>query len=719
MGAILKELGEIPIPSDARVDRSSGQVYVSFKEIAKDGVTKRTRRKLVGKLATQDTMYVNEAFGFYFPELYKELFNQDPLIERNLSAGLYACVRQIASTSGIYKLLQDCFGHQSANVIMDYVLKVIDSGTSDVYTCEEHWEGSAQFSSGKLSLSAVSNVLNGSMNDNSIDRFRQAWLELNLKDKTNKSFWLSIDGTNNDSDLGSQRASEDIGDSEIAGLGLDISFGTRRVVAQVWGVDPYRSIPISWFVTKVGTSEIRSFEEIISYVSSLGIKLDGLILDRGYSTPSTLDRIKSLGYDYIIMHKSNTYGHTKMCERYASVLHSNPSLAIRNTGLYGIVDKVNLFKNNTEEDYVALIYDDLKGSDCRTSLINSMYARKRALEQKIAEGSFCESKLTAKEKLYLSLIKDESGQVYKIDYSEAFVKECERCGISSYTIGTYRTPEEVVDMYDLRDVSEKVFDTIKNALGFNCFCANSDAETESRVCCSFIASVIWSLLQQFCREQNFSKPDKFLKGLNQVKLRMFPNCDNNNLVNKYSAEIEKFFSAIGLTHEDLQRMASDLHLVKSGGLVSQNRYFVPSVDITRKPPGRPRKHPKVVTENSNNPSEVKVPNKGGRPKGSLNKKTIARMEAEAAAGIVKIKRGRGRPQGSLNKKTIARMEADAAAGIVRVKRGKGRPKGSLNKKTIARMEADAGAGIVKVKRGKGRPKGSLNKSTLARLELES
>ena len=71
------------------------------------------------------------------------------------------------------------------------------------------------------------------------------------------------------------------------------------------------------------------------------------------------------------------------------------------------------------------------------------------------------------------------------------------------------------------------------------------------------------------------------------------------------------------------------------------------------------------------PVEPKVKKKPGRPKGSLNKRTIAAMEAKAKAEQEAIARGEplpvvekpkmGRPKGSLNKSTIAAMEAKAKA----------------------------------------------------------
>ena len=73
-------------------------------------------------------------------------------------------------------------------------------------------------------------------------------------------------------------------------------------------------------------------------------------------------------------------------------------------------------------------------------------------------------------------------------------------------------------------------------------------------------------------------------------------------------------------------------------------------------------------EGANIPTSTTVvkKKKGGRPKGSLNKKTIARMEQEAKDAAERAARGepprqkgkRGRPKGSLNKKTIERMQRE-------------------------------------------------------------
>ncbi|MDT3664174.1 MAG: hypothetical protein ROM54_11790, partial [Anaerobiospirillum sp.] len=89
----------------------------------------------------------------------------------------------------------------------------------------------------------------------------------------------------------------------------------------------------------------------------------------------------------------------------------------------------------------------------------------------------------------------------------------------------------------------------------------------------------------------------------------------------------------------------------------------------------------------------------GRPKGSKNKKTLEREQAEAAAKKQEEKRGPGRPKGSKNKATLEREQAEAAAKKQEEKRGPGRPKGSKNKKTLEREQAEAAAKKQEEKRG--------------------
>ncbi len=118
----------------------------------------------------------------------------------------------------------------------------------------------------------------------------------------------------------------------------------------------------------------------------------------------------------------------------------------------------------------------------------------------------------------------------------------------------------------------------------------------------------------------------------------------------------------------------------------------------------------------------------GRPKGSKNKATLAKEQAaqkQQTASLATAKRGRGRPKGSKNKTTFANEQAaqkPLAVSAASEKRGRGRPKGSKNKATLAKEQAaqkQLTASAATEKRGRGRPKGSKNKATLAKDQTAS
>ena len=113
----------------------------------------------------------------------------------------------------------------------------------------------------------------------------------------------------------------------------------------------------------------------------------------------------------------------------------------------------------------------------------------------------------------------------------------------------------------------------------------------------------------------------------------------------------------------------------------------------------------------------------GRPKGSKNKTTLANelaVQKDQTASAATEKRGRGRPKGSKNKAKLANEQAaqkQLTASAAPEKRGRGRPKGSKNKTTLTKEQAaqkQLTAFAATEKRGRGRPKGSKNKTTLAK-----
>ncbi|XP_070703130.1 chromosomal protein D1 [Pempheris klunzingeri] len=134
--------------------------------------------------------------------------------------------------------------------------------------------------------------------------------------------------------------------------------------------------------------------------------------------------------------------------------------------------------------------------------------------------------------------------------------------------------------------------------------------------------------------------------------------------------------------------------------------------VTPKPGrGRPKGSGKRKLESSTGGGEDEgssvTPRKRGRPKGSLNKKTLLERElsidGEADGSLNSLKRLRGRKVEVRNSRESTQ---DTSNGISKMPhRGRGRPRKSIVQAS-GELVTD---GPQPVKRGRGRPKGSLNK----------
>ena len=81
--------------------------------------------------------------------------------------------------------------------------------------------------------------------------------------------------------------------------------------------------------------------------------VEGVILDRGFCTHDVLCLLQELGYPYVVMLKSDCFGHRTMMELYADKIHWNVRYCVNDKGMFGIQDKVQLFKAHPEEGNVS------------------------------------------------------------------------------------------------------------------------------------------------------------------------------------------------------------------------------------------------------------------------------------------------------------------------------------------------------------------------------
>ena len=116
MGRIYRNLQEIPIPTNARINHHDGQVSVYY---SNDG---QRRRTVIGLATSEHTMHANDNFKFLYPELWNMHYGESQAPSPQIHAGLYALTLGIGELSGLYGDLQTCFGPLSTNAVLDFAM---------------------------------------------------------------------------------------------------------------------------------------------------------------------------------------------------------------------------------------------------------------------------------------------------------------------------------------------------------------------------------------------------------------------------------------------------------------------------------------------------------------------------------------------------------------------------------------------------------------------
>ena len=301
-------------------------------------------------------------------------------------------------------------------------------------------------------------------------------------------------------------------------------------------------------------------------------------------------------------------------------------------------------------------------------------------------------------KNFIKIIENDGVKTaYLSDENGELKTALERKGSYSIASSHITSSEDIFDVYNLRDSNEKGFSTLKTHLGSCVFRCHSDKSIEVKAAIAFIAYYYRQHFANYCQGKNLNKA---ITDLNQLSIQNFAKSAIEFHLSDYTkGDADSLLSSLGVNQQERLEIAE---------MYSKAMLKVKPSQTIRPPFSSFIEHlsdeakellhiPTNSEEAPQKPVEPKVKGKPGRPKGSLNKKTIAAMEAKAKAEQEAIARGEplpvvekrkpGRPKGSLNKKTIAAMEAKAKAEQEAIARGEplpvvekrkpGRPKGQL------------------------------------------
>ena len=642
MAHIYWELHEIPRPENSYINHSDGRVFL----MSDDG-TGRSGRKVIGRATSETMMHPNELYKFLYPAEWERQYHEKSFPAHELRMGTYMLSLGIGHQTGLYPILHEIYGPLYANAIMDYAMySIMDrSDTTQLFT--ERMSREVLFSKEAYSDSWYSDMFKRHMSEDANHQLRLLWLkECQRQGITN--VWLSIDGSNSDCA---------ISDSDITGKGKAKSRRNADIVSYIWAVDASTGMPVTYQVNNGGMVDSKALQKIITILKGAGITVDGVILDRGFCTHDVLTAVRDSGYAYILMLKSDTYGHTQMLGQYSEEIRWKVSNVVSGNGIFGMKSEGKVFGNHPEQAYLYLYYDGVNGTDRCVKLIQKVLSGAAQMKKAIASGE----KPSVPKGLgsYLELKKDVSGYTVHYKY-DAWQRAIDEKGFYSIASSEDLDPEEVHNIYHLRDASEKQYMIMKSQLGFDVARVHSDESLLGKFAVCFVSAILRHQIMHACRTLELDT-NRMIREIGRISLVLMPDGTYSE-INNLSLRQGQLLSFFKVPTNKLDAFATDINRRFMNPINSQI-HLLPDASETpaKKRRGRPPKH-------KDDPETVKPKRKPGRPKGSKNKKTL-----EREANAVDIpKRKPGRPKGSKNRKTLERE-------AMMQKRRPGRPKGSKNK----------------------------------------
>ena len=430
-------------------------------------------------------MHPTTQYKELFPDLWETTTGHvvTPAVKR---IGLFALSQSINDKTGIKDLLNEAYGIETANAVMDYALYSLRLHTDVMSAYQDSAKNELLYANTTHSDSWYSDLFDHRMTREQILRFRKGWALQCHKDGV-EEVWLCIDGSNDDC------SSKGV---EIAEKGAAKSKKDVNIVSFTYAVTE-QGLPVTFDLYQGGLVDAKALRSITDFLNECGIRLKGVILDRGYCDQHTLEYLNGEGIPYIIMVKGKPDGLDAMVAAYGQAIKMNVKYLIEGTCLFGVQQKVQLFSKYKHDDYVTLFFDYQNGGDRVTALLKNVYKALSLARKAIAKGK--KPKIEAKYSNLISIdtqIVDGTEQVYARINPQSLQEAIDSKGLYGIVSSQEMTPADVHAKYTARDASETQFMILKTQLGYGTVRVQCTNSVYSKFMTAFVASVLRYEIQQ-------------------------------------------------------------------------------------------------------------------------------------------------------------------------------------------------------------------------------
>lgn len=581
----------------------------------------RPKRTTIGHQCEDSitTMHPTSQYAQVFPSLWEKVAKEQvkPVVKR---IGMFSACQAINEQTGIKDILDAVYGTDHAGAIMDYAMYSMIHHTDDASAFASKMRNELTYSKTPFSDSYYSRLFGEGMSKEQELLLRRRWA-LQCKEDGADAVWLCIDGSNDDC----QSKGVDLAEKGHAKSGKNIN-----IVSFTYAVTP-DGRPVTYEVYRGGLVDAKAMKSVLDFLLECGIRVAGVILDRGYCNADALRYLIDHDIAYVIMVKGSPQGYEQILAECGQQIKMNSEYLIPHTFLFGCQKPVQLFKSFGHQDYLTLFFDYRNGNDRITALLKNIYLEMDRLEFAIRKGKGV--RIDSKYSKFLSFSDDGKTHI-KINTGE-LQSAIDKKGLYSIVTSNEMTPQQIHELYVSRSTSETQYSLIKTQLGFGTVRVQYTAGVRARFAVGFIASILRYEIE------------KASKGLGRNTNQMIQELEK--------IEAQKLNDVYTYTHIESDRLKAFFKAMKANALTLiddsvklENERLAGRITAPRRRKPGPRKgsHRKQYDEQGN-----VVPRKSGVKPGTKRKDTDADGTLRKKPGVKPgTKRGMYNKDGSLRKK---------------------------------------------------------------------
>lgn len=639
----------VEVPKEAKV--AAGRVYIiTESKYFSERQYNMDSRLTIGWVndTSKKTMNPNSNYVARYPHEFS-IAAKGKLAPVTKRCGMYAFSLALSCGNGLYPALVECCGPETANAVMDFANYSIlfRSNVAQGYTAL--MSDQLLYSEKLHSDSWLSELFNQRLTESQQEDFKDKWARA-CHERGITNVWLCIDGSNSDC------VAKGV---ELAEKGKAKSHKNINVVSYMYAVDAKTGTPITERIYRGGRVDSKEFVEIQEFLKRYAIKVDGVILDRGFCDVGCLEAILDQKMHYVIMLKENTNGFHTMYKQHGEEIRMKSTSSVGG-GVYATADVCRIFGKYDHDSHITLAYDSKNGTERANHLMDKVRAAAQAANEALQAGNVV--KIGGGVRAYIVPIKEGDRVAgYGINH-EALQAAMDQKGFSAIATDLDCSPAETLEKYDLRDKSEKQYMVLKTQLGSRVYRTHYDEGVKAKGFVAFVASIIRHAFGEACRVAGYDMCIA-LRCLNFLCIQRAP--DNTYMgVHNADAKQEALMDAAHIEAGDIDYYAQEETRRLNGEIHDQVHKVPPRSEVggdetARRGPGRPKGSVKKNADES-------LPKRGpGRPKGSKNKpKDPGKEKPDKKDSAIKEQASKGkpgRPPGSKNKKPAVNAKAKRTA----------------------------------------------------------